>query len=123
MHVTLILFFKGKRLDATVDFVFSGSRLKLFVPKETCLITFLIGGIECPRTERPRRDGKPGMEPGKYQMATSGYLRGSIGRQYLYLGDPCAVEAANFTRDLCQQRDVTVEIETMDKDRVQYFYL
>jgi staphylococcal nuclease domain-containing protein 1 len=86
-------FLKGKRLDATVDFVFSGSRLKLFVPKETCLITFLIGGIECPRTERPRRDGKPGMEP----------------------GDPCAVEAANFTRDLCQQRDVTVEIETMDK--------
>ena len=57
-------FFLGKRLDATVDFVFSGSRLKLFVPKETCLITFLIGGIECPRTERPRRDGKPGMEPG-----------------------------------------------------------
>ena len=56
-------------------------------------------------------------------MATSGYLRGSIGRQYLYLGDPCAVEAANFTRDLCQQRDVTVEIETMDKVRVQYFYL
>ena len=63
MRVTLI--FLGKRLDATVDFVFSGSRLKLFVPKETCLITFLIGGIECPRTERPRRDGKPGMEPGK----------------------------------------------------------
>lgn len=58
--------FLGKRLDATVDFVFSGSRLKLFVPKETCLITFLIGGIECPRTERPRRDGKPGMEPGKF---------------------------------------------------------
>ena len=66
MHVTLKFFFKGKRLDATVDFVFSGSRLKLFVPKETCLITFLIGGIECPRTERPRRDGKPGMEPGKF---------------------------------------------------------
>ena len=25
----------------------------------------------------------------------------------------------NFTRDLCQQRDVTVEIETMDKVMVQ----
>ena len=60
-------------MDATVDFVFSGSRLKLFVPKETCLITFLIGGIECPRTERPRRDGKPGMEPGKYLMITSDF--------------------------------------------------
>ena len=55
-------------------------------------------------------------------MSTSRYLR-SIGWQNLYLGDPCAVEAANFTRDLCQQRDVTVEIETMDKVRVQYYYL
>ena len=74
MHVTLI--FLGKRLDATVDFVFSGSRLKLFVPKETCLITFLIGGIECPRTERPRRDGKPGMEPGKFHHSTTFILDG-----------------------------------------------
>ena len=56
----------GKKLDATVDYVFSGSRLKLYVPKETSLITFLVGGIECPRTERPRRDGKPGMEPGMF---------------------------------------------------------
>ena len=55
-------------------------------------------------------------------MATSRYFK-SIGWQHLYLGDPCAVEAANFTRDLYQQRDVTVEIETMDKVRVQYFYL
>ena len=39
----------------------------------------------------------------------------SLDSNIFYLGDPCAVEAANFTRDLCQQRDVTVEIETMDK--------
>ena len=103
-------------MDATVDFVFSGSRLKLFVPKETCLITFLIGGIECPRTERPRRDGKPGMEPGNI---FDGNILPDIGWKYCNLGDPCAVEAANFTRDLCQQRDVTVEIETMDKVTVQ----
>ena len=45
-----------------------------------------------------------------------------IAWQYCNLGDPCAVEAANFTRDLCQQRDVTVEIETMDKVTVQYLY-
>ena len=51
---------KGKRLDATVDYVFSGSRLKVNIPKENCVATFLIGGIECPRTERPRRDGQKG---------------------------------------------------------------
>lgn len=86
-------FLKGKRHDAVVDYVFSGSRLKLYIPKETCLITFLIGGIECPRTERPSRDGKGGKEA----------------------GEPCAIEAMNLTRDLCQQRDVQVEIESMDK--------
>ena len=64
----------------------------MYIPKETCLITFLIGGIECPRGERPARDGKPG-EP----------------------GDPYAEEAAKMTRELCQQRDVQVEVETMDK--------
>ena len=47
-----------------VDFVFSGSRLKLYIPKETCLITFLIGGIECPRGERPNRDVPNTMIPG-----------------------------------------------------------
>lgn len=84
---------KGKRLDATVDYVFSGSRLKVNIPKESCVATFLIGGIECPRTERPRRDGQKGVEA----------------------GDPCANEAFAFTRDHVQQRDVTIEIDTMDK--------
>lgn len=87
-----LTFLKGKRNDAVVDYVFSGSRLKLYIPKETCLITFLVGGIECPRGERPARDG-------------AGYIP----------GDPFAAEATELTRELCQQRDVTVEVETMDK--------
>lgn len=82
-------FLKGKKNDAVVDYVFSGSRLKLFIPKETCLITFLIGGIECPRGARPG----PGQPP----------------------GDAYADEASAMTRELCQQRDVTVEVESMDK--------
>jgi endonuclease YncB( thermonuclease family) len=81
--------FLGKKNDAVVDYVFSGSRLKLFIPKETCLITFLIGGIECPRGARPG----PGQPP----------------------GDAYADEASAMTRELCQQRDVTVEVESMDK--------
>ncbi|XP_064818292.1 staphylococcal nuclease domain-containing protein 1-like, partial [Oncorhynchus masou masou] len=28
--------------EAVVEYVFSGSRLKLYMPKETCLITFLL---------------------------------------------------------------------------------
>lgn len=39
-----------------MEYVFSGSRLKLFMPKETCLITFLLAG-EPPRHAVPREEG------------------------------------------------------------------
>ena len=51
----------------------------------------MVGGIECPRGERPNRDG------GKFPA------------------DPFSGEAADLTRELAQQRDVVVEVETMDK--------
>ena len=35
---------RAGRSDAVVEFVASGSRLRLFLPRETCLITFLISG-------------------------------------------------------------------------------
>ncbi|KAL6045907.1 hypothetical protein STEG23_018405, partial [Scotinomys teguina] len=37
-------FFRAGRSEAVVEYVFSGSRLKLYLPKETCLITFLLAG-------------------------------------------------------------------------------
>ncbi|KAL8222601.1 UNVERIFIED_CONTAM: nuclease domain-containing protein [Gekko kuhli] len=33
---------RAGRSEAVVEYVFSGSRLKLYMPKETCLITFLL---------------------------------------------------------------------------------
>uniref|UniRef100_A0A8C8ALD4 100 kDa coactivator n=1 Tax=Otus sunia TaxID=257818 RepID=A0A8C8ALD4_9STRI len=44
---------RAGRSEAVVEYVFSGSRLKLFMPKETCLITFLLAG------EPPARAGPP----------------------------------------------------------------
>ncbi|KAG8440117.1 hypothetical protein GDO86_006056 [Hymenochirus boettgeri] len=35
---------RAGRSEAIVEYVFSGSRLKLYMPKETCLITFLLAG-------------------------------------------------------------------------------
>jgi len=84
-------FLKGKKNDAIVDHVFSGSRLKLFVAKETCLLTFLIGGIQCPRGSRPVGNGV--IEP----------------------AEPFGEEALAYTKSLLTQRDVTIEVETMDK--------
>lgn len=48
---------RAGRCTAVVEFVASGSRLRLYLPKETCLITFLLAGITCPRASRPGPGG------------------------------------------------------------------
>lgn len=81
---------RAGRSEAVVEYVFSGSRLKLYMPKETCLITFLLAGIECPRSSRNM--------PGGMQVA-----------------EPFSDEAMLFTKELVLQREVEVEVESMDK--------
>uniref|UniRef100_A0A8C7ZD94 Staphylococcal nuclease domain-containing protein n=1 Tax=Oryzias sinensis TaxID=183150 RepID=A0A8C7ZD94_9TELE len=81
---------RAGRSEAVVEHVFSGSRLKLYMPKETCLITFLLAGIECPRSARNM--------PGGMQVA-----------------EPFSDQAMLFTKELVLQREVEVEVESMDK--------
>lgn len=40
-------------VNAIVEYVFSGSRLKLYVPKENCVISLALVGIRCPRPTEP----------------------------------------------------------------------
>ncbi|MGH0151191.1 UNVERIFIED_CONTAM: hypothetical protein FKN15_031117 [Acipenser sinensis] len=54
---------RAGRSEAVVEYVFSGSRLKLYMPKETCLITFLLAGIDCPRGSRNTAVGIQDAEP------------------------------------------------------------
>lgn len=77
---------------AVVEFVTSGSRLKLFVPKESCLIIFLLAGVKAPRGPRPAPGGG-----------------GSI-----IEGEPYGEEALAFTKEHCLQRDVEIEVEGME---------
>uniref|UniRef100_A0A4W5MCV1 Staphylococcal nuclease and tudor domain containing 1 n=1 Tax=Hucho hucho TaxID=62062 RepID=A0A4W5MCV1_9TELE len=72
---------RAGRSEAVVEYVFSGSRLKLYMPKETCLITFLLAGIECPRGSRNM--------PGGMQVA-----------------EPFSDEAMAFTKELVLQREL-----------------
>lgn len=39
-------FQRAQRIDAIVEFVASGSRLRIFIPKEHCLCTFLLGKLQ-----------------------------------------------------------------------------
>lgn len=77
---------RAGRLQGIVDHVQSGSRMRVFVPKDSCLITVLLAGLSCPRSATA---DKP--------------------------GDPFGDEALNLTRSLVLQRDVEVELEDIDK--------
>ena len=70
---------------ALVEFVASGSQVKLYLPKDTCLITFILAGISCARAPRQTEDSSSG-EP--------------YGKQALY-----------FTKELIMHR----EVEAFDK--------
>ncbi|KAL5009849.1 hypothetical protein ScPMuIL_012154 [Solemya velum] len=84
---------RAGRSEAVVEFVASGSRLRLYIPRETCLITFLVSGIDCPRGARPVPRGGEGTLP----------------------AEPFGEEALLLTKELCLQREVEVEVEAMDK--------
>ncbi|CAK5030294.1 unnamed protein product [Meloidogyne enterolobii] len=83
---------RSQRIDGLVEFVASASRLRVYVPKESCLITFLLSGINAPRTAR--------IGPNGQQIGSD---------------EPFALQAMNFTRYKCLQHDVQIEVETMDK--------
>ncbi|KAK9882943.1 hypothetical protein WA026_023871 [Henosepilachna vigintioctopunctata] len=78
---------RAHHIDAIVEFVTSGSRLRLYIPKQNTLCTFLLGGINCPRAARP-----------------------AIGTQPATEAEPFGEEAYKFTKERCLQREVTIQV-------------
>lgn len=74
---------RSGRSEGVVEFVASGSRMRLYIPRDTCLITFLLSGINCPRNVR---------------MGPNGKLIGE--------SEPFGDEAQKFTRSKVLQREV-----------------
>ncbi|CAN1133270.1 Ribonuclease TUDOR 1 [Linum perenne] len=72
---------RGRRIAAVVEYVLSGHRFKLLIPKETCTIVFSFSGVRCP------------------------------GRNELY-----ADEAIAVMRRRIMQREVEIEVETVDRN-------
>jgi len=83
---------RAGRLEALVEFVASGSRVRVYIPRETCLITFLLSGISCPRAERV-------LPPPQEKIP----------------GEPFGNQALTFTKEHVLQREVDIEVESMDK--------
>lgn len=81
---------RAQGIKAVVEFVTSGSRLKLFLPKEDQLITFVLAGIRAPRCQRSLPGG--------------GIIK----------ADEYGEKALAFTKEHCFQRDVEIKIESTE---------
>lgn len=78
---------RAGRMTAVVEFVSSGSRLRVYAPKETALFQVLLAGINCPRSGSGTTPGEP-------------------------FGD----EAQQLVRKLCLQHEVEVEVYDADRN-------
>ncbi|CAA3023629.1 staphylococcal nuclease domain-containing 1-like [Olea europaea subsp. europaea] len=71
---------RNRRMTAVVEYVLSGHRFKLYIPKETCSIAFSFSGVRCPGRDEQYSD-----------------------------------EAIALMRQKIMQRDVEIEVETVDR--------
>ncbi|KAK4488915.1 hypothetical protein RD792_004705, partial [Penstemon davidsonii] len=71
---------RNRRMPAVVEYVLSGHRYKIDIPKATCSVAFSLSGVRCPGREEPYSE-----------------------------------EAIAFMRRKIMQRDVEIEVETVDR--------
>lgn len=69
---------RALRTEAIVEFIASGSRFRVYIPKDSCLVTFLLGGITCPRSSRPSVNGAPAQEAQPYGDEALSYVRDRV---------------------------------------------
>ena len=75
------------KLKGIVEYVWSGSRFKVWIPTQNCRLTFILSGIKTP---------KPPMKEGQK-------------------GDEFGIEAARYSSKRVMQRDVEIVVENQDK--------
>jgi staphylococcal nuclease domain-containing protein 1 len=83
---------RSKSTKAIVEFVYSATRLRLFVPEHNCICNFALIGVRAPNSARAAGNGRPARE-----------------------GEPFAREAEFLTRETLMQREVEIDAEDIDK--------
>lgn len=78
---------RQKRIPAVVDFVKSGSRFTVIVPRENAKFTLVLSGIRAPRSARNADEQS----------------------------EPFGQEAHDMANRRCMQRDVEIDVETVDR--------
>jgi len=82
---------RSGKLQGVIEYVASGSRFRVYIPRETCILTFLLGGINCARSTRTLPSGDVSK------------------------GDAFGDEALLAVKEMIMQREVEIEVESMDK--------
>lgn len=83
---------RDRTLKAVVEHIYSGTRFKIFVPKENCTVNFFVAGIKCPSPQRFNPSGESVKD-----------------------GEPYGEESKIYARKKLMQRDVLIEVEDMDR--------
>jgi staphylococcal nuclease domain-containing protein 1 len=83
----LALLSRQKKVPAIVDYVKSGSRFTVLIPREDAKITFVLSGIRAPKSARNPSEKS----------------------------EPFGQEAHDFANKRCLQRDVEIDVEDVDK--------
>lgn len=78
---------RQRKVPAIVDFVKSGSRFTVLIPRESIKLTFVLSGIRAPKSARNPSEKS----------------------------DPFGQEAHAFAIKRCNQRDVEIDVENIDK--------
>ena len=79
---------QSARMQGVVEYVANGGRVKVYLPKEQCKLTLVLGGVRVPRPAGPGGAGS---------------------------GDLLGQEAADFVTRRILQHDVELEVENVDK--------
>merc|ERR1719219_3178343 len=82
---------RAGRMSGLVEFVASGSRFRVYIPRETCIVTFLLGGISCAKGGRTMPSGE------------------------VIPADPFGNECSAHVKEMVLQREVEIEVENIDK--------
>ncbi|KAI3435969.1 hypothetical protein D9Q98_002027 [Chlorella vulgaris] len=83
---------RAGKVPAVCEYVLSGHRIKLHIPKEGVTLAFNPSGVRCPQRGMAASAGRPATEE-----------------------EPYWEDALRFTREHCLQRDCEVEVTSVDR--------
>lgn len=75
---------RALRTEGIVEFVASGSRFRVYIPKDSCLVTFLLAGVSCPRSSRPALGTVPASEGEPYGDEAHAFTRDRVSEYIFY---------------------------------------